>query len=529
MTVFFDAHIGGYYVRLSPYDVIKLYLSEIYALRRGSCGGMNCTLKRVQREMVPPEKTPATARKGKTMFAQLVSTIDSFLWGWPLIILLFGTHIFMTIRTGFIQKDIFKAIKMSVTADEGSEGDVSQFGALTTALSSTIGTGNIIGVGTAIAMGGPGSVFWMWMTGIFGIATKYAETLIGVKYRVKSENGTMIGGAMYALERGLNAKWAGILFSSLAALCAFGIGCTVQANAVVANITTNFKISPVIVAVVLSVIVALVIIGGIQSITKVSERLVPFMAAFYVLGCLIILVMNADVLGQAVGVIISSAFTAKAVGGGFVGSTIASACRYGFARGLFSNESGMGSAPLVASAAQTRNPKRQAMVSMTGTFWDTVVICLMTGLVLVSSIIKHPSIDGLSGNGSELTSLAFGMIPYIGVPILVVGLITFAFSTILGWYYYGERCAVYLFGEKVIMLYKILWVIGIFVGSLVELNLVWDMADLLNGLMAIPNIFAVLLLSNVIAAETKKYSGSHINDRDETEIPVLKNANKGVL
>ena len=468
--------------------------------------------------MVLLKEAPAPARKGKTMFAQLVSTIDSFLWGWPLIILLFGTHIFMTIRTGFIQKDIFKAIKMSVTADEGSEGDVSQFGALTTALSSTIGTGNIIGVGTAIAMGGPGSVFWMWMTGIFGIATKYAETLIGVKYRVKSENGTMIGGAMYALERGLNAKWAGILFSSLAALCAFGIGCTVQANAVVSNITTNFKISPVIVAVILSVIVALVIIGGIQSITKVSERLVPFMAAFYVLGCLIILIMNADVLGQSIGVIVSSAFTAKAVGGGFVGSTIATACRYGFARGLFSNESGMGSAPLVASAAQTRNPKRQAMVSMTGTFWDTVVICLMTGLVLVSSIIKH-----------ELTSLAFGMIPYIGVPILVVGLITFAFSTILGWYYYGERCAVYLFGEKVIMLYKILWVIGIFVGSLVELNLVWDMADLLNGLMAIPNIFAVLLLSNVIAAETKKYSGEHINDKDESEIPVLKNANKGVL
>ena len=459
--------------------------------------------------MIPPMDAPAPARKGKTMFAQLVSTIDSFLWGWPLIILLFGTHIFMTIRTGFIQKDIFKAIKMSVTADEDSEGDVSQFGALTTALSSTIGTGNIIGVGTAIAMGGPGSVFWMWMTGIFGIATKYAETLIGVKYRVKSENGTMIGGAMYALDRGLNAKWAGILFSSLAALCAFGIGCTVQANAVVANITTNFKISPVIVAVVLSVIVALVIIGGIQSITS--------------------LIMNADVLGQAIGVIVSSAFTAKAVGGGFVGSTIATACRYGFARGLFSNESGMGSAPLVASAAQTRNPKKQALVSMTGTFWDTVVICLMTGLVLVSSIIKHPSIDGLSGNGSELTSLAFGMIPYIGVPILVVGLITFAFSTILGWYYYGERCAVYLFGEKVIMLYKILWVIGIFVGSLVELNLIWDLADLLNGLMAIPNIFAVLLLSNVIAAETKRYSGEHINDKDETEIPVLKNANKGVL
>ena len=461
--------------------------------------------------------------------AAFISKLDSFLWGWPLIILLFGTHIFMTIRTGFIQKDIFKAIKLSVTRDPDAEGDVSQFGALTTALSSTIGTGNIIGVGTAIAMGGPGSVLWMWLTGIFGIATKYAETLIAIKYRVKSENGTMIGGAMYALDRGLKARWAGILFAILAAVCAFGIGCTVQANAVVSNITTNFHVPAIAVAVVLAVLVGLVIIGGIQSITKVSERLVPFMALFYVVGCIIILVMNHDVLGQAIAAIVSAAFQPKAIGGGFVGSTIVAACRYGFARGLFSNESGMGSAPLVASAAQTRNPKRQALVSMTGTFWDTVVICLMTGLVLTSCIIKYPAIDGLSGNGSELTSKAFSMIPYIGLPILIVGLITFAFSTILGWYYYGERCAVYLFGEKVILAYKILWVAGVFIGSLMELNFVWDLADLLNGLMAIPNIFAVLLLSGVIVAETKKYAGEHIDDKDDTEIPVLKNANKGIL
>ncbi len=462
-------------------------------------------------------------------FSDLISTIDNFLWGWPLIILLFGTHIYMTFRTGFIQKDIFKAIKMSVTRDPDAEGDVSQFGALTTALSSTIGTGNIIGVGTAIAMGGPGSVLWMWLTGIFGIATKYAETLISVKYRVKSEDGTMIGGAMYALDRGLKARWAGIIFAILAAVCAFGIGCMVQANAVAANFTTNFSVPSWISALVLSVLVGLVIIGGIQSITRVSEKLVPFMAAFYVVGCVIILVMNADVLGEAVATIVTSAFSAKAATGGFVGSTIATACRYGFARGLFSNESGMGSAPLVASAAQTRNPKRQALVSMTGTFWDTVVICLMTGLVLVSSIIKHDAINGLSGNGSELTSQCFSMIPHIGLPILVVGLITFAFSTILGWYYYGERCAVYLFGEKVIMVYKVLWVAGVFIGSLVELNLVWNIADLLNGLMAVPNIFAVLLLSKVIVDETRKYDGSHINDKDETEIPVLKNSKKGIL
>lgn len=469
-------------------------------------------------------------------FSQIIEKIDSFLWGWPLIILLFGTHLFMTFRTGFIQKDIFKAIKLSVTKDPDVEGDVSQFGALTTALSSTIGTGNIIGVGTAIALGGPGAVLWMWLTGIFGIATKYAETLISVKYRVKSEDGSMIGGAMYALDRGLNQKILGIIFAFLAAVCAFGIGCMVQANAIVTNIRQNFsgdehtdKMIMYGTAIFLCVVVGLVILGGIKSITKVSERLVPFMALFYIVGCLVILVMNADVLGETVLTIINSAVTTKAAGGGFVGSTVALACRYGFARGLFSNESGMGSAPLVASAAQTRNPKRQALVSMTGTFWDTVVVCLMTGLVLVSSIIKNPGIDALSGNGSELTSLAFGRIPVIGVPILVIGLITFSFSTILGWYYYGERCAVYLFGEKVIIIYKCLWVAAVFVGSVVELNLIWNIADLFNGLMAIPNIIAVLLLSDVIAKETQKYSGEHLEDKDETEIPTVKNSQNGVL
>ena len=462
-------------------------------------------------------------------FSEIISSVDNFLWGWPLIIMLFGTHIFMTVRTGFIQKDIFKAIKLSVTRDRDAQGDVSQFGALTTALSSTIGTGTIIGVGTAIALGGPGSLLWTWLTGIFGMATKYAETLIAVKYRVKSENGTMIGGAMYALDRGLKMKWLGVVFALLASLCAFGIGCMVQANAVVSNFNLNLHVPPLVVGIVLSLIVGLVIIGGIQSITRVSERLVPFMAVFYVIGCIVILIMNHDVLGEAIVVICKSAFTARAVGGGFVGSTVAMACRYGFARGLFSNESGMGSAPLVASAAQTRNPKRQALVSMTGTFWDTVIICLMTGLVLVSCIIKHPSIDGLSGNGSELTSMAFSTIPYVGLPILIVGLITFAFSTILGWYYYGERCAVYLFGERVIMVYKVLWVVGVFVGSVVELNLIWNLADLMNGLMAIPNIIAVLLLSGVIVADTRKYSGAHLEDKDDTKIPVLKNARKGVL
>ena len=458
-----------------------------------------------------------------------IGKISDFLWGWPLIIMLFGTHIFMTFRTGFIQKDIFKAIKLSVTRDDSLEGDVSQFGALTTALSSTIGTGNIIGVGTAITLGGPGAVLWMWLTGIFGMATKYAETLIAVKYRVKSEDGTMIGGAMYALDRGLNMRWLGIIFAALASVCAFGIGSTVQANAVAENLKTNFGFNQYVIAIVLSALVALVIIGGIKSITNVAEKLVPFMALFYVLGCIVILIINHDVFGETVMTIIKGAFNPKAVGGGFAGATVAMALRYGFARGLFSNESGMGSAPLVGAAAKTRNAKRQALVSMSGTFWDTVIICLLTGLVITSSIIKHSEIDALSGNGGTLCATVFGLIPNIGTPVLVFGLISFAVSTILGWYYYGERSAVYLFGEKAILPYKILWVISVFVGSLVELNLVWNLADLLNGLMAIPNIVAVLLLSKVIYDETKKYAGEHINDIDDTEIPIVKNANRGIL
>ncbi len=461
---------------------------------------------------------------------ELIHTLDSLLWGWPLIILLIGTHIFMTIRTGFVQKEVFQAIKLSVTIDEdGDNGDISQFGALTTALSSTIGTGNIIGVGTAIALGGPGAVLWMWITGIFGMATKYSETLIALKYRVKSENGSMIGGAMYALDRGLHMKWLGIIFAGLAALCGLGIGCMVQSNGVAENLNQNFGVPTLAAAIVLTIIVALVILGGIQSITRVAEKLVPFMAGFYILGCLLILVMNIRYIPQTIVTIVSAAFDPQAVTGGFIGTTFSVCCRYGFARGLFSNESGMGSAPLIASAAKSKNPKRQALVSMTGTFWDTVVICLLTGLVLVSCIIKYPNIDALSGNGAALTSQAFSTIPVIGVPLLLMGLITFAFSTILGWYYYGERCSIYLFGEKAITPYKVLWVVCVFIGAVVSIDIIWDFADLMNGLMALPNIVAVLLLSGVVSKETKKYAGKHIDDVDTTPIETLKNADKGVL
>lgn len=451
-----------------------------------------------------------------------ITFINGYLWGPPMIILLFGTHLFMTFRTGFIQKKTLKAIKLSVTKDPDAHGDISQFGALTTALASTIGTGNIIGVGTAVALGGPGAVLWCWLTGVFGIATKYAESLIAVKYRVKTEDGRMLGGAMYALERGLNMKWLGAAFAFLAALTSFGIGSGVQVNAIAKVVKTNLGIDPWIVGIIVALLTCLVVFGGIKAIASVCEKLVPFMAVFYVVGCIIILGYNYDYILPAIQTICRLAFTPGAAAGGLVGAGIMTAARYGIARGLFSNESGMGSAPIVAAAAQTRNPVRQALVSSTGTFWDTVVVCLMTGLVLVSSILKNPAIDVSSiTDGGDLTTLAFRQIPYIGSFILVIGIITFAYSTILGWCYYGERCVEYLFGKKAFLPYRLLYIAMLIAGPLISLNLVWDLADALNALMAIPNLIAILLLSNVIAKETKHYL-NNLDEKDETEIPVVK-------
>ena len=451
-----------------------------------------------------------------------INISNKWIWSWPMIILLLGTHIFMTIRTKGIQRKLGTAIKLSVTRDPGAEGEVSQFGALATALASTIGTGNIIGVGTAIALGGPGAVLWCWLTGVFGIATKYSESLIAVKYRVKTKDGRMQGGAMYALERGLHMKWLALLFAFFGAFASFGIGCATQVNAIATVCKANLGVPEWVVGVVVAALTALVIFGGIQSIARVCEKLVPFMAAFYVVGCIIILVINRDFLWPAVKTICTLAFQPGAAAGGLVGSGIMMAMRYGIARGLFSNESGMGSAPIAAAAAQTRNPVRQALVSSTGTFWDTVVVCLMTGLVLVSSIMKNPSIDmGQITDGGILTTLAFDQIPVIGPVILVVGMISFAYSTVLGWAYYGERCVEYFAGKKVLILYRCLYVAVAVIAPVVALDLVWLIADTLNALMAIPNLVAVLLLSNVIVSETKKY----INDldaKDDTPIPVIK-------
>lgn len=456
-------------------------------------------------------------------FSQLVTWMDGKVWGWGMILLLLGTHLFMTVRTGFIQrKTITKGIKLSVSKEPDADGEVSQFGALATALASTIGTGNIIGVGTAVALGGPGAVLWCWLTGVFGIATKYSESLIAVKYRVKTEDGRMQGGAMYALERGLHMRWLGLIFAVFAGFASFGIGCATQVNAIATVCNENLHINKAVVGIIIGVLTAVVIFGGIKSIARVCERLVPFMALFYVLGCIVILGINYDYIIPAITTICRLAFQPGAAAGGLVGSGIMLAMRYGVARGLFSNESGMGSAPIAAAAAQTRNPVRQALVSSTGTFWDTVVVCLMTGLVLVSTIIKNPAINANEiTDGGVLTSLAFDQIPVIGPLILVVGIISFAFSTILGWAYYGERCVEYFAGKKGLIPYRVLYIAVAVIAPVVALDVVWDIADILNALMAIPNLIAVLLLSPVIVKETKKYLDD-LDAKDDTEIPVIK-------
>ena len=431
------------------------------------------------------------------------SDISTFLWGWPMMILLLGTHLVLTIRLKFPQRKIFTAIKLSVTRDPGATGDVSQFGSLATALAATIGTGNIIGVATAVSLGGPGAVLWCWLTGVFGIATKYSEGLLAIKYRVKTNDGRMLGGPMYALERGLGWKWLAILFAAFTALASFGIGSTVQANAMSVMTFESYGVPQWLTGLVVCGLLSAVVFGGVKSIARVCGFLVPFMALFYVIGCIVILFINSSFVLPAIKLIIQSAFSPEAAGGGFVGSGVMLAARYGIARGLFSNESGLGSAPIVAAAAQTRNPVRQALVSSSGTFWDTVVICAMTGLVIVSSILAYPDIDYT--HGATLTKMAFSKIPYLGTPMLAFGVLTFAFSTAVGWCYYGEKAVEYLSGKKLMLTYRIIYILSVFFGIIINLTLVWNIADCMNALMAIPNLLSLLFLSGVLVSETKKY------------------------
>lgn len=434
---------------------------------------------------------------------QWVESADSFLWGWPMIVLLLGTHIYMTIRLRFPQRYVKKAIHLSLKQDKDSAGDVSQFGALATSLAATIGTGNIVGVGTAVALGGPGAVLWCWLTGVFGIATKYAEGLLAVKYRKKTADGHVLGGPMYALERGLNWKMMAVLFSFFTAFAAFGIGNMVQSNAISMLCYETYSIPMWVSGAVLAFMSAMVILFGVKGISRVCVAFVPLMALLYVLGCIYILILNSAYVWDALCLIVNSAFTPQAAGGGFVGTTLMMTARYGIARGLFSNESGMGSAPIVAAAAQTRNPVRQALVSSSGTFWDTVVICAITGLVLVSSVLAYPDIT--FENGGALTKVAFDKIPYVGAPLLTFGIVTFAFSTILGWSYYGEKGIEYLGGSRLRVPYRIVFIVLVFVGAVAHLDLVWNLADMLNALMAIPNLLSVLCLSSVVVRETDRF------------------------
>jgi len=433
-------------------------------------------------------------------FERFVQALSDLVWGPPLLVLLLGTHLFLTVRLRFIQRYLGKAIRLSFQRTREGTGDISHFGALTTALAATVGTGNIVGVATAIAAGGPGAVLWMWLTGVFGIATKYAEALLAVKYRVTTRAGLMAGGPMYVLERGMNQRWLGLIFAALTAVSAFGIGNMVQANSISSLVRETFGLAPWITGVVLTSITAVVILGGIQSIARVCERLVPFMVVFYMAGCLVLLVTNYAGIPGTIRLILESAFSGHAMAGGFAGASVREAIRYGVARGLFSNESGLGSAPILAAAAQTRNPVRQALVSSTGTFWDTVVVCAMTGIVLVNS---GEWVKGL--NGAALTKAAFADVPVVGPIVLTVGLLTFVFSTILGWSYYGEKAAEYLFGPGAVAPYRWAWVGAVMVGSVLSLPVVWSLADIANGLMTVPNLISLIVLNRVLVAETRKY------------------------
>lgn len=439
-----------------------------------------------------------------------VGELNSLVWGPYMLVLLVGTGLFLTLRLGFMTfKYLPYALKLafSKNQDKTSEGDISHFQALMTALAATIGTGNIAGVATAVALGGPGAVFWMWVTALVGMATKFGEAVLAVKYRVKDENGEMAGGPMYFLEKGLNMKWLGILFAFFGAVAGFGIGNMVQSNSVAAAVENAFNVPPLATGLILAVFTALVILGGIKSIGRVTATLVPIMAVFYIIGGLVIILMYISNLPAAISYILQAAFSGhQPIAGGFAGATVAQAIRFGVARGVFSNEAGLGSAPIAAAAAKTDHPVRQALVSMTGTFLDTIVVCSITGLVLtITNTWQLANPKTLTG--AALTTAAFskGLPGSWGGIIVSIGIILFAYSTILGWAYYGEKCAEYLMGTKVVKPYRYLWVIFVAIGAVAKLSFVWDLADTLNGLMAIPNLVGLLLLSNVIVAETKDF------------------------
>ncbi|PJC87915.1 sodium:alanine symporter family protein [Vibrio sp. HA2012] len=440
-------------------------------------------------------------------FQSFLQTVDSLVWGPPLLILLVGTGVYFTFRLGLLQfRHLPTALKLvfSKSSTNSSQGDVSSFAALCTALSATIGTGNIVGVATAIKLGGPGALFWMWLAAVFGMATKYAECLLAVKYRKTDDKGQMVGGPMFYLQYGVGSKVLATLFAVFAlGVACFGIGTFPQVNAILDASELSFGLSRGVAAAFLTLLVAFVTIGGIRSIANVAGKVVPAMAVFYVLACLSVLVANADQLVDAVVLVITSAFTQTAATGGFLGATIMVAIQSGVARGVFSNESGLGSAPMAAAAAKTDSCVRQGLISMTGTFFDTIIICTMTGLALILTGAWQSDFAG-----AEMTTHAFAVglsSETIGPMLVSIGLMFFAFTTILGWNYYGERCVVFLMGTKAVLPYKIIFLALVASGAFLKLDMIWLIADIVNGLMAIPNLIGLIMLRNVVAEETKQF------------------------
>ena len=449
----------------------------------------------------------------------ILSAIDSFIWGAPLLILLSGTGLYLTLRLGFIQiRYLPRALGYLFKKDKGGKGDVSSFAALCTALAATIGTGNIVGVATAVQAGGPGAIFWMWLVALLGMATKYAECLLAVKYRVRDKNGFMAGGPMYYIERGLGIKWLAKLFALFGVMVAFfGIGTFPQVNAITYAMQDTFNVPVLVTAIIVTLLVGLIILGGVKRIATASSVIVPFMAILYVTTSLVIILLNIEKVPDAISLIICSAFDPQAALGGAVGFTVMKAIQSGVARGIFSNESGLGSAPIAAAAAQTREPVRQGLISMTGTFLDTIIVCTMTGIVLVlTGAWNNPELAG-----ATVTNYAFaqGLGTSIGATIVTVGLLFFAFTTILGWCYYGERCFVYLVGIRGVKLYRLAYIVLVGLGSFLHLNLIWIIADIVNGLMAFPNLIALIGLRKIVIEETKDYfQRLKINHHDQDEI-----------
>lgn len=447
--------------------------------------------------------------------AYFIQTINGYLWGFPMIAFLFCTHLFLSVKTGFVQKKVFKGIRLSMRSSDTENGQLSPFSCLATSLASTLGTGNIIGVGTAVAMGGPGAVFWCWIMGIFGMATQYCECMLSVKYRKNNGRGECVGGPMYVLRYGVGGKELALLYAFLAAVCGLITGAAIQTNSISAvisqSVAGNFSgnddsfqiFVSAVVGVVCALLAAVVIFGGVKSIGRVCSLLVPVMALVYVVGCVAVLVINRSVFTASLEQIAREAFSIRSVGGGASGSVMMLACRYGMARGLFSNEAGLGTSSIVNACANTSHPAKQGIIAMTATFWDTVVMCLVTGVVIVSTMLRNPELMG--AQGGVLCLEAFGSIPAVGELLLVFCMVTFAFSTILGWSVIGEKCAEYIFGNRVTVWYRALWVLCVIFAPLVSLGVVWDFGDLVNGLLVIPNVTALILLSKEVSADTKKY------------------------